>query len=129
MQFVAVLVVGVAKEVARLVVHHDAIVEGVEVEVAILPFLLLFPYVWRVQTSKLGNGRGLRGGELGVRRSAEGCRHSSGLGRRHDSFALQDMGDDVEGLVGVVNMSGRRVSGTATHAAGREASATASKST
>lgn len=74
-QLVAVLVVGVAQEVAGLVVDHDAVVEGVELEVAILPLLLLLAEVGRVEAAELGDGGRLRGGELRVRRAAEGRRH------------------------------------------------------
>jgi hypothetical protein len=74
-QLVAILIVRVAEEVAPLVVHHDAAVEEVEFEVAILPFLLLLADVGRVQAAKLCDRRGLRGGQLRVRGAAGGSRH------------------------------------------------------
>lgn len=61
-QLVAVLVVRVAEEVAGLVVDHDAVVERVELEEAILPLLLLFADVGRVEAAELGDGGCLRGG-------------------------------------------------------------------
>lgn len=81
-QLVAVLVVRVAEEVAGVVVDHDAVVEGVELEEAIVPLLLLLAHVGRVEAAELGDGGRLRGGQLGggqlrarVRRAAEGRRH------------------------------------------------------
>lgn len=85
-QLVAILIVRVAEEVAPLVVHHDASVERVELEVAILPFLLLLADVGRVQAAKLCDRCSLRGGQLRVRGAAEGSRHR--VCRR----ALRDMG-------------------------------------
>lgn len=59
----AVLAVRVAEEVARLVVHHNAAVEGVEGEEAILPPFLFAPHVVGEQAAEFGNGRGVgRGG-------------------------------------------------------------------
>lgn len=86
-QLVAILIVRVAEEVAPLVVHHDAAVERVELEVAILPFLLLFADVRRVQAAELCDRRSLRGGQLRVRGAAKGSRH------RACRCALRDMGD------------------------------------
>jgi len=69
-QRVAVLPVHVAQKVVRLVVDHDAVVEGVEAEVAVLPPLLLPPHVVREETSELGDRRRvLRGGGGGLQRS------------------------------------------------------------
>lgn len=62
MQLVAVLVVGVPEEVACLVVDHDAVVEGVELEEAIVPPLLLSSDVVGEETPELGDGRGVLGG-------------------------------------------------------------------
>lgn len=66
-QLIAVLVVRVAQKIARLVVHHDTVVERVELEVAVLPSFLLPPDVVREETSKLGDGRRLLGGVGGRR--------------------------------------------------------------
>ena len=87
-QLVAILIVRVAEEVAPLVVHHDAAVEGVELEVAILPFLLLLADVGRVQATKLCDRCRLRGGQLRMRGAAEGSRHR--MCRR--ALLLRDMG-------------------------------------
>ena len=87
-QLVTILIVRVAEEAAAPVVHHDAAVEGVELEVAILPFLLLLTYVGRVQAAKLCDRCRLRGGQLRVRGAAEGSRHRV---CRH-ALLLRDMG-------------------------------------
>ena len=105
-QLVAVLVVGVAEEVAGLVVHHDPVVEGVELEVAILPLLLLLADVWRVETAELGDWCRLRCGELRVLRVAEGCRHRLCVRMRRARRLLQDMGGGRRGCVGAWRLSG-----------------------
>lgn len=80
-QLVAVLPVRVADVVACLVGDHDAIVEGVELEVAILPPLLLASDVLREEAAEFCHGRGLGGGESrGVRRAAYGGRHRVDIG-------------------------------------------------
>lgn len=61
MQLVAVLVVGVADGEARRVVDDDATVEGVELEEAILPLLLLLARVVGEEAAKLCDGRGVLG--------------------------------------------------------------------
>jgi hypothetical protein len=96
-QLVAVLVVRVAEEVAGLIIDHDPVVEGVELEKAILPLLLLLADVGRVEAAELGDGCGLRGRELRVRCAAEGRRHRC-IGRV--VFFAQGMGDVARGLHG-----------------------------
>ena len=93
-QLIAVFVVRVAEEVAGLVVHHDPAVEGVELEVAIVPFLLLLANVGCVEAAELCDGRRLRRGDLRMRRATEGCRHRLGGCVRCAQGALQDMGGD-----------------------------------
>jgi hypothetical protein len=56
-QLVAVLVVCVAQKIPRLVIDHDPVVEGVELQVAILPTLLLPSDIVGEQTSEFGDGR------------------------------------------------------------------------
>lgn len=56
-QLVAVLVVGVSEEVPGLVVDHDAVVEGMEPDEAIVPALLLAPDVVGEETPELGDRR------------------------------------------------------------------------
>lgn len=76
-QLVAVLVVGVAEKVARLVVDHDTVVEGVEFEVAILPSLVLSPHVVAEETAEFGHGRRVlgRGEGTALWRTAHRGRH------------------------------------------------------
>ena len=64
-QLVAVLVVCIAEEVPCLVVDHDPAVEGVELEIAILPPLLLSLDVLCEEAAELGNGRAILGGGNG----------------------------------------------------------------
>lgn len=93
-KLVGVFVVGVAEEVARLVVHHDAVVEGVEFEIAILPPLLLASDIVGEETAVLGDGRRvLRGGDGGgVRCTSNRGRHHVRRWRRRVVWAAQDMG-------------------------------------
>ena len=82
-QLVAVFVVGIAEEVPGQVVDHDAVVERVELEKAIVPSLLLAADVVGEETAKLGDGRRvLRGGDGGdgggVLVAAERSRHGTG---------------------------------------------------
>lgn len=104
MQLVTVFVVGVAEEVAGLVVDHDAIVERVELKKAILPSLLLAADILGEETAELGNGRAVLGGGDGsdgggVRGAAERSRH--GTGRWTEGAAACVYGIEMEaGLVG-----------------------------
>lgn len=59
----------VAYEIARVVVHHCPLVEGMEFEVSILPAFGLAPDIVGVQTSKLDDGRGV----LGSRDTSRSC--------------------------------------------------------
>ena len=63
-QLVAVLPVRVADVVACLVGDHDAIVEGVELEVAILPSFLLPSDIVCEEAPKFCYGRGLGCGQV-----------------------------------------------------------------
>jgi hypothetical protein len=60
LQLIALLPVGVAYVVPRLVAHHDAAVEAVEFEVAILPPLLLPSDVVCEEASEFCHWSGLR---------------------------------------------------------------------
>lgn len=90
-QLVAVFVVGVPEEVASLVVHHDAIVERVELEIAILPAFLLAPDIVGEKTAELSNRRSvLRCGDgRGVRCvSKRGC-HRGEIGMKRVKSVVQ----------------------------------------
>lgn len=65
LQLVAVLVVCIAEEVPCLIVDHDPAVEGVELEIAILPPLLLSLDILGEEATELGNGRAVLGGSNG----------------------------------------------------------------
>lgn len=72
------LPVHVADEVARHVVHHDALVEGVEAQEAILPALLLAADVVGVEAVEFEDGRGVLArwdGERGRARAVDGGCH------------------------------------------------------
>jgi hypothetical protein len=66
--------------VPGLVGDHDAVVEGVELEVAILPPLLLPSDVLREETPEFCDGRGLGRREgRGMGRAAHRSRHRAGI--------------------------------------------------
>jgi len=96
LQLVAVLVVCIAEEVPCLVVDHDPVVEGVELEIAILPSLLLSLDVLCKEAAKLGNRRaGLGGGNggdgRGVLRGAQRGRHHVDIRERRVVVGVGDM--------------------------------------
>jgi hypothetical protein len=84
--------------IPRLVTHHDPVVEGVQLEVSILPPLLLLSDIVREEAAELNDRRRLRCGECGgVRRAAERGRHRVGIRTRRVANALHDMGAGVAG--------------------------------
>ena len=113
-QLVAVLVVGVAEKVAGLIVDHDAVVEGVKLEEAILPALLLAADIVGEETAELSNGRGALGGldgsnGGGVLGVAQRGRHGTGsLGGRVVGRCLAYDMDAGAGLVGRVKEAAAR---------------------
>lgn len=82
LQLVAVLVICFADREARRVEDHDAVVEGVKFEVAILPALLLPAHVMGKEAAELEDGRGvLRGGDGGgVGGPSQRVRHGAAAG-------------------------------------------------
>jgi hypothetical protein len=96
LQLVAVFVVRISQEVARLVIHHDPAIEGVELEKSILPPLLLSSDILREETSEFGHRRGiLRGGDGGDVRSmlrvSERSRHRVDTRLVRVAFEVGDM--------------------------------------
>jgi hypothetical protein len=65
LQLVAVLVVSISQKVPRLVIDHHPTVEGMKLEVSILPPLLLSSDILREETSKFSYRRGILGGRDG----------------------------------------------------------------
>jgi hypothetical protein len=68
---------GVADKIPEVIIHHDALVEGVKFEEAILPSLLLATEIMCEQAAKFVDRRGiLRLRDAEARRAAsDGCRH------------------------------------------------------
>lgn len=94
MKFIALFVVCVAQEVSRLVVDHDSVIEAVELEVAILPPLLLPSDIMREETSKFGDGCGVlgRGNSRGTRRGPDRRIHGGDYRSERVGSGLEDIG-------------------------------------
>jgi hypothetical protein len=99
-QFVALLdratllPICVAEESARLVIDHDAAIEGVEFEIAILPALLLAAEIICVETAKLCDGGGILGGgdSGGVERVPQRRCHGGEMGMLHAMTGAHGIG-------------------------------------
>jgi hypothetical protein len=99
-QFVALLhratllPICVAEESARLVIDHDAAIEEVEFEIAILPTFLLAAEIVCVETAELCDGGGILGGgdSGGIERVPQRRCHGGEMGMLHAMVGAHGIG-------------------------------------